>query len=140
DTSIDSVDQVKKTLENVFEDNLKTYSVEVRDVSPYTEGESSGTQATMIFGTPDDPDAGISHEALQTRLEDALKASGHEGIEPLVTAPGYTAGSSKRIYEWTVKLGLPVESAQALLDQVVAQMRHEPVFPLANKIGSRVAG
>lgn len=140
DTSIDSVDEVKRILEHAFEGQLKTFVVEVRDVAPYTAGDSTGTQATLVFGDPKQQDAGITYDALRTRLKDAMKAAGQEGIEPVLNAPGYEPGSMQRMHEWNVKLGLPEESAKAMLDGIADSMNHEPVFPLANKIGSRVAG
>lgn len=140
DTSIDSVEQVEQALEDAFKGELETYSVKVSGVKPYTQGESTGTEATLVFGTEGNPDAGISYDALQTRLKDALKAEGREGLDPVLLSPEYMADSVKRIVEWQVRLGaVPVESGQALLENLASNMSSEPVFPLASSIGGRVA-
>jgi SecD/SecF fusion protein len=141
DTNVDSVEQVQQILKDTFQGRLQTYSLEVSNVAPYTEGEATGTEATLVFasGSSDD-DAGITRDALAARIVAALKSAGHEGLQPILAAPSGVYSENDRLSEWRVRLLLPVESAQPVLEALASKLSSEPVFPLANKIGGRVAG
>jgi SecD/SecF fusion protein len=142
DTSEQSVEAVKDILSEEFGDRLMTYSVQVENVRPYTEGEFTGTEALIRVNSGDEyaEDDGISHAALRDWLQRILAQTGHEGIQPTLTNPNYRRGSTARFKVWTVRLGgLDQEAAQVVFDRLQSEMRAVPLFPMANKIGGRVS-
>jgi SecD/SecF fusion protein len=52
----------------------------------------------------------------------------------------YQPGSARRFGQWDVKLALPVDQAQEVLQSLQTTISDQPLFPLSNKIGGRVAG
>ncbi|NOZ40868.1 MAG: protein translocase subunit SecD [Planctomycetes bacterium] len=85
-------------------------------------------------------DAGISHDAVRQLLQDALDATGHSGTAMSVSHPDHQIGSAHRFTVWNVKLALPEDLAREVIDKLEASANSQPIFPLANKIGGRVAG
>jgi SecD/SecF fusion protein len=100
---------------------------------------AGGTQAKLKFGDPDDADAGVNFETVDHMLREALEAKGHGSAPFEISALEYVQGSARRFAEWDVKLALPLAEAQEVFAQLEQSMNNEPVFPLANKIGGRVA-
>jgi SecD/SecF fusion protein len=142
DTSEQSVDAVQKILVDTFGENLMRYSVEVGNVEPYSEGEFTGTEATLRINTgPEYADEdGLSYAALRDWLVGLLKEAGHEGIEPMLSNPNYRPGSGARFKEWDVRLAeLTPDATRSLLERMQSQMTTTPMFPMANKIGGRVS-
>ncbi|WP_197527327.1 protein translocase subunit SecD [Pirellulimonas nuda] len=142
-TSIDDPDRVKEVLSDAFGDQLKTYAVAPGEAKPYAAGGVEGAEIDVKFNNAEgfSDDDGLGHDALTDRVRTALAAEGIKGLEPVVTTPGYTEGSSQRFKVWTIRLG-GVEPAQlaATADRLADTMTNEPIFPLANKIGGKVAG
>jgi SecD/SecF fusion protein len=144
----DAVETVEGILAESFAGKLKTYSLKSDGVEAFTEGEEgenqhSGFQATLHFGEEgtDQEVYGISHETLLGTVQAVLDDMERTGVSPLVTNPDYVDGSSRRFRTWTVQLsGVDESEARAVIDGVVAQYDGKPVFPLASKIGGRVAG
>jgi len=106
---------------------------------------AGGTTAQLDFGVggssdKNDQDAGVSYETVKQLVEDAIAATGHGGIALAVSNPDYQPGSARRFPKWQVKLALPEDQARQVLDHLQASTNSRPVFPLANKIGGRVAG
>ena len=99
--------------------------------------EATGTKATG----PEAPgDAGVNHDTVKQFVQDALSDSGHQGISIDVNHEMYQPGSARRFPEWDVKLALPTDQAQEVLQSLQATINNQPLFPLSNKIGGRVAG
>ena len=85
-------------------------------------------------------DAGISYDTVKQLLQDALDATGHSGAAVSVSNDNYQFGSARRFTSWSVKLALPEAVAQEVIGKLEASANSKPIFPLANKIGGRVAG
>lgn len=85
-------------------------------------------------------DAGINYDTVRQLLQDALVATNHSGAALAVTNPNYQSGSARRFTSWDVKVALPAAEAQQVVDKLEAVANSKPIFPLANKIGGRVAG
>lgn len=102
---------------------------------------AGGTRAVLNFSTGEaDTGGGIGYESVRQLVEDALAATDHTGVAFEVTNDEYQPGSARRFVEWEVKMALPQEEAQQVLDHLASVTNSQPVFPLANKIGGRVAG
>jgi SecD/SecF fusion protein len=144
----DAVETVEGILAESFAGKLKTYSLKSDGVEAFTDGEEgenqhAGFQATLHFGEEgtDQEVYGISHETLLGTVQAVLDDMERTGVSPLVTNPDYVDGSSRRFRTWTVQLsGIDESEARAVIDGVVATYDGKPVFPLASKIGGRVAG
>ena len=85
-------------------------------------------------------DSGISYDTVKQLLQDALDATGHSGAAVSVSNDNYQFGSARRFTSWSVKLALPEAVAQEVIGKLEASANNKPIFPLANKIGGRVAG
>lgn len=85
-------------------------------------------------------DAGLNFDTVRQLLQDALDATGHSGAAVSVTNPEYQIGSARRFSEWNVKVALPADQATEVISKLEASASSQPIFPLANKIGGRVAG
>jgi len=88
----------------------------------------------------DGADTGISFESVRQQLQDALDETGHSGAAIAVTNPNFQVGSARRFSAWNVKLALPEDQARDVVSKLTAAASSQPIFPLANKIGGRVAG
>ncbi|MCI0331597.1 MAG: protein translocase subunit SecD [Planctomycetes bacterium] len=140
--SRESIDAVKKIVAEKFGTKLKTFSLDYRDLKPYTEGEFTGTEATLLVnsGSGYTSKDGMSYDAIQDLLQQALRESGHEGIRPTLTNPNYRPGSGARFQEWNMRLvGLDPAATGKVLDRMQAEMASAPLFPMANNIGGRVS-
>jgi len=101
-----------------------------------------GTSARLKFGGGDEAEEnlGVSHDTLAQLLRDELENAGHGDVAFQLINPEYTEGSIRSFPEWEVKIALPQAEAQPVLESLRASINAEPVFPLSNKIGGRVAG
>ncbi|QEG35039.1 protein translocase subunit SecD [Bythopirellula goksoeyrii] len=111
------------------------------DTSPSVIADpfASGTSAEIVFGSDGDEDAGVNQETASQLLQDALAATGHGSVAFSVDNPEYQPGSARRFVKWNVKLALPVEESESVFSELEKATNNQPVFPLANKIGGRVA-
>ena len=102
---------------------------------------AGGTQAGLNFslGAGLEGDSGIGYESVKQLVQDALEATGHSGTALEVFNPEYQPGSARRFAYWQVKLALPEAVAQQVLENLKSTTNNQPLFPLANKIGGRVA-
>ncbi|MCG8449173.1 MAG: protein translocase subunit SecF, partial [Pirellulales bacterium] len=99
-----------------------------------------GTQARLQFGAGGAAgEVLIGHEAAEQLVRDALEATDQGDVAVEVSHPEWEIGSARRFSQWQVKLALPEEQAREVLNQLVTNTTSQPVFPLANKIGGRVA-
>jgi SecD/SecF fusion protein len=155
--TVSSVEQnvhaVQEILHTTFSDQLKTHQVELEDLhaldGPAETGDdrandpfAGGTQARIKFQVAgfENEDTGVNHDTVRQFVLDALDRTGHEGIAVKVTHEMYQPGSARRFGEWDVKLALPEDQAQEVLQSLQATISDQPLFPLSNKIGGRVAG
>jgi SecD/SecF fusion protein len=142
DTSEQSVEKVKDIISKTFGDKLMTYSIEINDVKPFTEGQFSGVEATLIVnkGAGYTADDGVNYDSLREWLREVLDKAGQTGVQPTLTNPEFRPGSSIRYHEWTVRLlGVDETVVKNVFDTLKQQMTTTPLFPLANTIGGRVS-
>ena len=105
-----------------------------------------GTSAKLKFAETGEDASGVSYDSLERMVEDALKAAGHVDDKQRVTVayqisnPDYQSGSIRPYELWDVKLALPADQAGVVFEKLAAATNSQPIFPLSNKIGSRVAG
>ena len=138
-SSIQSVDEVQAALTKSFGDKLATYSLVVGDIKPASEGDAPATTAVLTFGKEGDEVTATNYETVADRLQDALAENELEGVVPLIENPNLKPGSSQRFNVWNVTLSLDQSQAQAVFDTMQSKLNAQPIFPLANKIGGRVA-
>lgn len=104
----------------------------------------NGTQATLKFslGEDDSSDDGIGYDALDKLVQDALEATKKTGAAYRLSSPepNYAPTSKRRHVTWDVQLALPEAEAQEVIAKLESTINGHPVFPLASKIGGRVAG
>ncbi len=146
------VEKVQQALQEAFGDRLQTYHVEASEiVSLPAETKASdsdtaasdpfagGTSARLDFGGPGSEE-GIGYDAVHQLVQDALDATEHSGAAMSISHPEYQPGSARRLVQWDVQLALSQDQAREVFEQLEKVTNSEPVFPLANKIGGRVAG
>jgi SecD/SecF fusion protein len=109
--------------------------------SPFAAGGTSATIRVASTGLSKDDEAtgGVSYNALYQLLSEALKNAGHEGVAFEITNAEYTRGTARSFDEWNVKIALPQAEAQSVLTGIESSLDSQPIFPLSNKIGGRVA-
>jgi SecD/SecF fusion protein len=142
DTSEQSVDGVKQVLLETFDDKLQMFSVEIGDVTPFSEGTFTGVRAgiTVNDGPGFEADDGISHDALVELVNGAVESEGLRGIVVAVDSPGYRPGSGARVKQWNVRLGGADEAAaKRVFTRLENDVEKMAMFPLASKIGGRVS-
>lgn len=100
---------------------------------------AGGTSAQMRFGSKNDVNAGVNFDTADHMLRAALEAKGHGNVAFELSNPDYDKGSARRFSVWNVKLALPTDAAQEVFNHLTTTINSEPIFPLANKIGGRVA-
>ncbi len=110
------------------------------DPAPNTDPFAAGTGAEIVFGRMGDDDAGVNQETASQLIQDALAATGHGSVAFSVDNPDYQPGSARRFTHWNVKLALPMAESEDVFAELEKVTNKRPVFPLANKIGGRVAG
>ena len=141
-SSLEDVGQVEGILSDTFSGKLMTYEVELGDAATYTaEGGATGTTVELSFNKSAgfSENDGVAHDALLERLKRITEAQGATGVLPQLENPDYQPGSSQRFKDWTLRLGLDEATTLAVAEGLRAELTSEPVFPLANKIGGRVA-
>ena len=82
----------------------------------------------------------IGYDAVVQLVQDALEATNHGDVAQEVSHPDYVYGSALRLPQWQVKLALAEDQAREVFSHLEMAASNQPVFPLANKIGGRVAG
>jgi SecD/SecF fusion protein len=123
---------------------LQTYSVDIRELGPRTSEDAGafagGTEATIFFGTQDEPQP-VAHSTADEHLRRILRSTYPNREVPLaVVNRSHVPGSAERFAEWTVRLDLPPDEAQVVLNRFASELGASPIFPLANRIGGKVAG
>ncbi|HVX10122.1 MAG TPA: protein translocase subunit SecD [Pirellulales bacterium] len=95
-----------------------------------------GSTTTLTFSET------VDHDTLEERFKDALNATGHKGEDVLFSLDNreYESGSNRGFKTWTLKIALPTDKAQPVLENVERQFAERPYFPSSNKVGASVAG
>ncbi|MEO1496870.1 MAG: protein translocase subunit SecD [Planctomycetota bacterium] len=142
-SSLEDVEAAEAILADAFGDKLQKYSVSVGEPEAFSEpGGFTGTDIPLTFNdAPGFSDTdGVAYDAALDRIKEVLAAKGEAGEAPQLRNPDYTPGSNQRFRDWTLRLGLEEAEALAVAEGLKEKLAAEPVFPLANKIGGRVAG
>ncbi len=155
------VEAVQQVLQDAFGDSLQTYDIQVSEVAAIpgaapaaepADGEEApaapadlfagGTEATLTFsiGAGLEDDAGVTFETANQLVRDALDATGNAGKGFEISNDDYRTGSARRFDQWSVRLALAGEASQEVFVALQQSTNSQPVFPLANKIGGRIAG
>ncbi|HEV3344250.1 MAG TPA: protein translocase subunit SecD [Pirellulales bacterium] len=82
----------------------------------------------------------VAYTTLTRELQEILDASSHRNVLFSVDNKDYEKGSSRGFEDWALKISLPPDQVQPLLEQLRAKFSSEPVFPSSNKVGASVAG
>jgi SecD/SecF fusion protein len=99
-----------------------------------------GASAVIEFGSDEaEGNGGISHDLLDHMLQAALAATGHKETAYSISNAEYRTGSNRNYKEWDVKLALPEAQAREVFTRLQSETNNKPMFPLANKVGGRVA-
>jgi len=107
---------------------------------------AGGVATRLSFGSGDADleglQGGVSYDTLDQILRDALEATGHKGAPYQISNPdpGFRVGTARRYVDWDVKLPLAADPARQVVASLEKSINDQPIFPLANKIGGRVAG
>ncbi|MEM6330702.1 MAG: protein translocase subunit SecD [Planctomycetota bacterium] len=142
DADRDIVAETQAIIAGVFGDKLLTYCVDARPATPYGEGDAAGALVPVTFNEGDEfsETDGLTHDALQARVQRIVGSLGHN-TTPEVENPEYKPGSSQRFKQWDLRLGgLDPTQADAVAAALTEELQSQPIFPLANKIGGKVAG
>ncbi len=142
-SNVDNVEQVESLLSETFAGKMKTYEVDLGNAEAYEETQgSTGTLLPLAFNQGDGfgENDGVAQEALLERLKRIMTEQGHVGVLPQLENPDYTPGSSQRFKDWTLRVGLDEAATVAVAEKLSEELSGEPLFPLASKIGGRVAG
>ncbi|QDT69902.1 bifunctional preprotein translocase subunit SecD/SecF [Planctomycetes bacterium MalM25] len=141
--NVDDVGAIEALIAKTFDGKLKTYDLEAGE--PEAFEESGGTTGTLLPLTFNDGEGfgendGVAHDALLSRLQRIAADQGHAGLLPQLENEAYNPGSSQRFKDWKLRVGLPADEAVAMATALDEELSDEPLFPLASKIGGRVAG
>ena len=158
----EDVGAVQQLLQKEFGEHLQTYHVQLQDIralpaetNDAAEGDeqvstarrnpfAGGTSAQLNFslGGNSDEDGGVSFDTATQLVQDALEATEHGGAASALINPDleYSPGSARPYSLWEVQLALPEDQAREVLSHLEGLTNDSPIFPLANKIGGRVAG
>ncbi len=121
--------------EDAAEETATAETTAVKDVDFF----AGGTKAQLLFGDQGDADGGVNIETAEHMLREALEESGRGSARFELSNPDYTKGTARRFNTWDVKLAVPPAEADEIFTELETATNSEPVFPLSNKIGGRVA-
>lgn len=149
-------EESKPETEEAATETAETSTDTTDTTEEFTESEASsdrfagGSSFDLNFDTGGAPaedgkeesgdDSGISYDAVKQLVEDALQVTGYSSAALSVTNEKHQVGSVRRFKTWSVKLALPVDQANQVAESIKTTASSKPVFPMANKIGGRVAG
>ncbi len=142
DPGRDLVTETEAIIAQAFEGKLLTYNVDVGQAESFAEGDFTGSTVELVFNEGEEfsDGDGLSHDSLVARVQAILATQDHN-TTPAIENPNYEQGSSQRFKEWTLRLGgLEVAEAQRVADALKTELESQPIFPLANRIGGKVAG
>ncbi|MEN1678922.1 MAG: protein translocase subunit SecD [Planctomycetota bacterium] len=138
----DIVGATQDIIAGAFDGMLLTNKVDFADPEDFAEGESTGSTVALTFndGEGYDEGDGLAHDALLARIEGILSDL-EINTSPTLESPLYQQGSGQPLKEWTLRLGnVSTDNAAAVAGKLKEQLEAEPIFPLASRIGGKVAG
>lgn len=141
-SALESVEEAEEIITEAFAGKLQTYNVDIGKVEPYSDETETGATVELTFneGEGFGEGDGVSHDTMLDRINQIVAAENYN-TQPLLTNDEYLEGSSQRFKEWTLRLGgLNTDQAEGIANKLNEQLGSQPIFPLANKIGSKVAG
>lgn len=141
-SALEMVEEAEEIISETFAGQLQTYKVDIGNVQPYTDDGETGANVQLTFneGEGFGEGDGVSHDTMLDRINRILKSENYD-TEPLLTNDEYLEGSSQRFKDWTLRLsGLNTDQAEGIANKLSEQLGSQPIFPLANKIGGKVAG
>ena len=147
-SSVEEVVDAEAIIAKAFEGKLQQYDMTVgepgtfEEKNPEGEVAYSGTEIGLKFNQAEafTENDGVAHDPLIEKINEILTELGHKGSFPQLLNDNYLEGSSQQFRDWNLRLGLEEDQAVAVANALQEQFAGKPVFPLANKIGSRVAG
>ena len=131
----DSTDATEEDSEETSEAITDPFAGGTVAVLEFTGDEAEEDPNNVGTGT-----SGVSYDTVSQMITDALKATDHSGAAWQVSNDNYRVGSVKRFDNWDVKLALPTDQAGEVWQELRSVTNSQPIFPLSNAIGSRVAG
>ena len=151
------VAKLQEILTKTFGERLETYHIQTENISSLTDQSSSfdeekvdtkfadpfvgGTSAQVNFQKGNvEAEVLVGYDTMQQLVQDAMDATNHGDAAQEVSNPDHVYGSARRFGQWQVKLALPEDEAREVFTQLESVTSSQPVFPMANKIGGRVAG
>ncbi len=164
-SNTETIRAVKDRLHELFDGQLKTYSMEIVSVggsqpdakaaaateSKTTAEKSAEKPATTAAAASPQPESGtearlkfpdkMNFAELDATLKQGLTtAKLPEAVFDLSSPdPDYSPGSSLAVSDWVVHVSLPKEQTETLLKTVQQELTNTPVFPTANSVGGKVA-
>jgi SecD/SecF fusion protein len=115
-------------------------SAELAAVDPF----SGGTSAKIVYTVVDEVDSagGVNFSTIDLQTKAALEACGYDSVAYEIThdSPDFDPTSIRAFADWDVKLALPPDDARKVFNALETKTNGQPIFPLSNKIGGRVAG
>ena len=84
----------------------------------------------------------VNHETVVQLLNKALEKANLDlaKIPHSITNPEYDGLGNLKYNEWTLKIILPADQVEPLLQSMKSDLDENPIFPTSNSIGSTVAG
>ena len=151
------VAKLQEILTKTFGERLETYQIQTENISSLADQSSSfdeekvdtkfadpfvgGTSAQVNFQKGNvEAEVLVGYDTMQQLVQDAMDATNHGDAAQEVSNPDHVYGSARRFGQWQVKLALPEDEAREVFTQLESVTSSQPVFPMANKIGGRVAG
>lgn len=86
-----------------------------------------------------DPE-GLDQAAVETRVRDAAKELGIEGVFIDVSHPSWDREPGTRLAEWNVALSSTPEQAEQIMQKVTQDISGQPVWLASKTIGGQIAG
>lgn len=141
-SSVDDVGKAEAMLAEALAGKLQSYKLDVGEPAAFEESGFSGTDVPLTFneGPGFGEGDGLAHDALLERLQRIGEEQGHKGALPQLLNDDYRPGSSQRFKNWTLRMGLGQDETVAIAQALKTELESEPIFPLANMIGGKVAG
>ena len=142
DPDRDIVAETQAIIAGAFEGKLLSYKVDAGEPAAFAEGDFTGATVDLTFNEGDEygENDGLSHDALVDRIGRILTELGHN-TTPTLDNEAYIQGSSQRFKTWTLRLGgLDEEQTGGVAEALKAELEAQPIFPLASRIGGKVAG
>ena len=132
---------VQDRLQEIFDEDLRTYSLTFSDVTEIAEGDTTessvlagGSSVRLTFGED------VKHDTVSERVTVALDESGLSDQLFELSNPNHRSGSEQRFSQWDMRISLDTQETERALTTLAAQLTDTPVFPSSNQIGGRVAG